>query len=99
MTRVGRQLGIEALINEVLSIAEKVVDGEDLAILMSKWGSTAPADQIDGVGKVDGGDLGELLGAWGPCPEATPQGQSAEPPAKSRDDDRSALQRLANRRR
>lgn len=49
MTRVGRQLGIEALINEVLSIAEKVVDGEDLASVLSHrvWDSvcTLSADE------------------------------------------------------
>ncbi|MFO0875046.1 MAG: LamG-like jellyroll fold domain-containing protein [Phycisphaerales bacterium] len=44
-----------------------VVNGADLGILLSGWGSTGPGDfNEDGV--VDGADLGIMLGAWGPCP-------------------------------
>ena len=49
-----------------------IVDGVDLAALLSQWGSSGggvyPAD-INGSGTVDGGDLGIVLGGWGPCPQ------------------------------
>ena len=49
-----------------------IVDGVDLAALLSQWGSSGggayPAD-IDGSGTVDGGDLSIVLGGWGPCPQ------------------------------
>ena len=49
-----------------------IVDGVDLAALLSQWGSSGggayPAD-IDGSGLVDGGDLGIVLGGWGACPQ------------------------------
>ena len=41
-----------------------VVDGGDLAVLLSQWGSPGDAD-FDGSGIVDGSDLGMLLSAWG----------------------------------
>ena len=41
-----------------------VVDGGDLAVLLSQWGASGDAD-IDGSGLVDGSDLGMLLSAWG----------------------------------
>ena len=41
-----------------------IVDGGDLALLLSQWGTTGEAD-IDGSGLVDGSDLGMLLSAWG----------------------------------
>ncbi|MEY4182174.1 MAG: hypothetical protein RLZZ217_800, partial [Planctomycetota bacterium] len=41
-----------------------VVDGGDLALLLSQWGVAGDAD-IDGSGTVDGSDLGMLLSAWG----------------------------------
>ena len=41
-----------------------IVDGGDLAVLLSQWGTTGEAD-IDGSGTVDGSDLGMLLSAWG----------------------------------
>jgi hypothetical protein len=43
------------------------VDGDDLAFLMSSWGSSGAAD-INGDGIVDSVDLSYLLSAWGPCP-------------------------------
>jgi len=43
-----------------------VVDGADLGLLLSGWG-TAAAGDINGTGLVDGADLGILLSAWGPC--------------------------------
>lgn len=42
-----------------------VVDGADLGILLSLWGTSDPLGDLDGSGTVDGGDLGLLLGAWG----------------------------------
>jgi hypothetical protein len=44
------------------------VDGDDLAFLMSSWGSADGAADINGDGIVDSVDLSYLLGAWGPCP-------------------------------
>ena len=41
-----------------------IVDGGDLAVLLSQWGVSGDAD-IDGSGLVDGSDLGMLLSAWG----------------------------------
>ncbi len=41
------------------------VDGADLGVLLSSWGSSG-AD-LDGSGTVDGADLGILLSAWGAC--------------------------------
>jgi len=40
-----------------------VVDGADLGILLSNWGTPGPGD-LDGNGVVDGADLGALLKAW-----------------------------------
>ncbi len=40
-----------------------VVDGFDLGILLSAWGSSGPGD-LDGDGIVDGADLGILLSCW-----------------------------------
>jgi hypothetical protein len=45
-----------------------VVDGDDLAYLMSSWGTFGGPADIDGNGIVGAGDLTYLLGAWGPCP-------------------------------
>jgi hypothetical protein len=44
-----------------------VIDGGDLGILLTLWGSTnPPIGDLDGNGVVDGGDLGILLANWGP---------------------------------
>ncbi len=46
-----------------------VIDGADLGVQLSAWGScTGCAADINGSGVVDGADLGLLLGAWGTCP-------------------------------
>ena len=44
------------------------VDGGDLGLLLSVWGTSDPAADLNESGTVDGGDLGLLLSAWGPCP-------------------------------
>lgn len=47
-----------------------VVNGADLGILLSEWGSTDPVSaDLNGDGTVDGIDLGAMLGAWGSCPD------------------------------
>jgi hypothetical protein len=43
------------------------VDGGDLGVLLSAWGSSGSTADLDGDGFVDGADLGVLLGTWGPC--------------------------------
>jgi hypothetical protein len=40
------------------------IDGADLGILLSAFGTTEPSADLDGNGSVDGGDLGALLAAW-----------------------------------
>lgn len=42
-----------------------IVDGADLAILLSAWGDAGGPADLDGDGVVGGSDLGLLLGAWG----------------------------------
>lgn len=48
-----------------------LVNGIDLAIILSKWGTNGGADypgaDIDRSGIVDGGDLAQVLNSWGPC--------------------------------
>ncbi len=41
-----------------------IVDGEDLGLLLSGWGSDAENLDLDANGVVDGGDLGMLLAKW-----------------------------------
>jgi hypothetical protein len=46
-----------------------VINGADLGILLSEWGS-ANANTVSDInrdGRVDGSDLGTLLAFWGPC--------------------------------
>ncbi|MDA0803040.1 MAG: hypothetical protein O2819_04705 [Planctomycetota bacterium] len=43
-----------------------VVDGQDLAVVLSSWGEAL--GDIDQNGQVDGADLAALLGSWGVCP-------------------------------
>jgi hypothetical protein len=42
------------------------VNGSDLGIMLSAWGSTGSTADIDGSGRVDGADLGVLLASWTP---------------------------------
>ena len=45
------------------------VDGADLGVLMTWFGSTGFAGDLDDDGDIDGADLGAFLIQWGPCPE------------------------------
>jgi|GEM_PF-6190671 len=47
--------------------ANGLIDGADLAYLLSYWGGSWPRFDLDASGRVDGADLGLLLDAWGPC--------------------------------
>ena len=51
--------------------ADRVVDGNDLGILLAEWGGAWDVD-LNADGFVDGADLGLLLAAWGSCPVVTP---------------------------
>ena len=44
-----------------------VVDGADLSLVLSAWGSSPSIADLDHDGDVDGADLSLLLGAWGAC--------------------------------
>ncbi len=44
------------------------IDGADLGLLLSDWGSSGSVADLDGSGTVDGADLGQLLAGWGSCP-------------------------------
>ena len=47
--------------------ANGIIDGGDLALLLSYWGDTWPRYDLDGSRRIDGADLGMLLNIWGPC--------------------------------
>jgi YVTN family beta-propeller protein len=49
-----------------IAARDGVVNGSDLGLLLSSWGTNGPGD-LNGDGHVDGLDLGLLLAAWGPC--------------------------------
>jgi hypothetical protein len=40
------------------------VDGADLGVLLSLWGTSDSGADLDGSGSVDGGDLGLILAFW-----------------------------------
>lgn len=42
-----------------------VIDGADLSVLLSAWGTSDPQADLDGNGEVGGSDLAILLGGWG----------------------------------
>ena len=44
-----------------------LVNGADLGLMISAWGTNDPDADLNGSGLVDGGDLGLLIAAWGPC--------------------------------
>ena len=43
------------------------VDGGDLAVVLSNWGTQGSSADVTGDGIVNGADLAFVLGAWGPC--------------------------------
>jgi hypothetical protein len=45
-----------------------VVNGIDLAFVLSNWGTSGGSTDITGDGTVNGADLGIILAAWGTCP-------------------------------
>ena len=54
-------------------IVDGVVDGADLAALLTAWGTTSDplGCDINGDSLVDGSDLGFVLSGWGSCPPPT----------------------------
>ena len=46
---------------------DRVVDGNDLALMLAAWGAERSLADIDRSGMVDGADLAILLGTWGLC--------------------------------
>ena len=46
----------------------RTVDGADLGLLLSAWGTASAAADLNHDGTVNGADLGLLLSAWGVCP-------------------------------
>ena len=50
--------------------ADRLVNGADLGVLLSQWGSSGAGvvSDINRDGSVDGADLGTLLSNWGACP-------------------------------
>ena len=47
---------------------DRVVDGNDLAVMLAAWGAQRSIADIDRSGLVDGSDLAILLSRWGvPC--------------------------------
>ena len=50
------------------AIPDGLVNGADLAVLLSAWGTPGLTD-LDGSGSTEAADLALLLGAWGACNE------------------------------
>ncbi len=50
---------------------DNIVDGVDLASLLSNWGGSG--GDVTGDGTTDGSDLASLLGGWGQCPALDPE--------------------------
>lgn len=54
----------------------RVVDAEDLAIVLAQWGACDPSatcsGDVDGDGHVSGPDLAVVIAAWGGCPVTVP---------------------------
>ncbi len=46
---------------------DSIIDGSDLAGLLSSWGRSGGSADLDGDGSVGGGDLTILLAGWGSC--------------------------------
>ena len=45
-----------------------IVNGVDLAIVLSNWDAVGSSADLTGDGTVNGADLGIILAAWGNCP-------------------------------
>jgi len=56
-------LAVIAAVSRADLNADRVIDGADVAALISAWGS--PAGDVTGDGQTDGADLAALLGAFG----------------------------------
>ena len=48
--------------------SDSVVNGVDLAIILSNWGTASTTADLTGDGTVSGSDLAIILAAWGNCP-------------------------------
>jgi hypothetical protein len=48
--------------------ADGQVAAQDIAALLSDWGSTTSAADLNGDGVVGAADITVLLSAWGACP-------------------------------
>ena len=48
---------------------DRVVDGQDLSLLLGSWGTGDRTIDFDGSCSVDGGDLAYLLASWGALPD------------------------------
>ena len=46
---------------------DRVVDGEDIALILGYWGRDYAEYDLDGSGSVDGANLATVLGWWGVC--------------------------------
>ena len=51
---------------------DRMVDAEDLGMLIAEWGSYDSFYQLDGSGPVNAADIGILIAAWGACVDASP---------------------------
>ncbi len=47
---------------------DSIVNGVDLAIILSNWGTASASADLTGDGTVGGSDLAIILAAWGNCP-------------------------------
>jgi hypothetical protein len=48
--------------------SDSIVNGVDLAIILSNWGTASTTADLTGDGTVGGSDLAIILAAWGNCP-------------------------------
>ena len=53
--------------NLTFDAARIIVNGLDLAIVLSEWGADGLGD-LDRNDVVNGADLSAVLASWGPCP-------------------------------
>lgn len=48
---------------------DRIVNGNDIAVLLSQWGGAGDAD-LDGDDIISGSDLTIILASWGECPKS-----------------------------